>query len=69
MARIAAETGGAALTEGNADEIARRFEGHLAQVRPPAVQRISAWDRWWILAAVLALWTASWFARRSGGLV
>lgn len=69
MARVSAETGGAVLDDASAEEIARRFEGHLNQVRPPAVQRICAWDRWWILAAVLALWTVSWFARRSGGLV
>jgi hypothetical protein len=72
MARIAADGGGAVLTEdatAAAGQIAKTFKEHLARTRPPRHERATAWDRPWILLAVFGLWAASWAVRRSGGLV
>jgi hypothetical protein len=70
MARIATDSGGAVLpAASDAAAVRAAFAEHLARVQPPRFERATAWDRWWLLAAVLGLWTCSWFARRSGGLV
>ena len=69
MQRIADESGGAVLTGDPAGELASHFNEHLARIRPPRTQRTTAWDRWWILAIVIGVWGASWWMRRSGGLV
>ena len=69
MARIARDSGGAVLTTDSAATLRAAFAQHMARVQPPRVERTSAWDRWWLLVGVLGLWTASWFARRTGGLV
>jgi hypothetical protein len=69
MARIAADSGGAVLTDASLGEVAKMFQQHRAKSHPPTIVRQAAWDRWWILAAVLGLWAMSWFVRRSGGLV
>ena len=67
--RIADDSGGAVLAGDAPAELARAFSEHLARIRPPRSQRTTAWDRWWILAAVIGVWGASWWLRRSGGLV
>jgi hypothetical protein len=69
MARIAQESGGAVLASGSADEIITLFREHLERGRTQRVRRLSAWDRWWVLLAVIGAWTAAWAVRRSGGLV
>jgi hypothetical protein len=69
MARIAEDSGGAELDDDVATRIAAHFREHTARTRPAQVERVSAWDRWWLLAGVLALWSVSWAARRAGGLV
>lgn len=69
MRRIADESGGAVLASDPAGELAGRFAEHLARLRPPRTQRTTAWDRWWVLAAVLGVWGASWWLRRAAGLV
>jgi hypothetical protein len=69
MQRIAAESGAAVLGDDPAKQIATHFAAHLARSRPPRVTRLSAWDRWWLLVGVFALWTAAWGLRRGGGLV
>jgi hypothetical protein len=67
---IADETRGQVLDAGNVvEEVGRRFAEHLAAALPNRSQRTSAWDRWWVLVAVLALWGCSWTWRRSSGLV
>jgi hypothetical protein len=69
MARIARESGGAVLTgETAADDVAQ-FQEHRARSRPPRVVRLSAWDRWWVLLGVFAVWATAWGLRRSGGLI
>lgn len=69
MNRIAQDSGGAVLGEDPAGEIVKRFAAHQAAARPPRVRRVSAWDRWWALVAVLLVWTTAWGVRRSGGLI
>jgi hypothetical protein len=69
MARIAADSDGAVLESGTGAEIRAKFKEHSTRARPAQVERSPAWDRWWVLAAVLGLWTISWAVRRSGGLV
>lgn len=69
MARIAEHSGGAVLEEASPDEIAKRFHEHTAANRPPRVQRLTAWDRWWVMLAVFGVWGTAWGLRRSGGLI
>jgi hypothetical protein len=70
MKRIAADSGGADLTSDDlAGAVQKNFTQYMKQAHPPQVERLSAWDRWWILVVVLLAWTASWAVRRSGGLV
>jgi hypothetical protein len=69
MARIAADTGGAALASDEAGSLGEKFREHLARSRPERVRRITAWDRWWILLGVFVVWSAAWGLRRSSGLV
>lgn len=68
MARIAAESGGAVLKEASATEISRLFLDHVERSRPSRVERKTAWDRWWVLAAVFSLWMTVWAMRRASGL-
>jgi hypothetical protein len=69
MARIAGESGGAVLDADQASGVIRQFQEHLDRGRPRQVRRLSAWDRWWVLVGVFAVWTTAWAVRRSGGLV
>ena len=69
MQRIADESGGSVLGENPVGELLQRFSEHQARTHPPRSRQSSAWDRWWILAGILGIWTASWWIRRAGGLV
>lgn len=69
MARIAAATGGAALSGVDSNEITEQFKRHLAVNRPEQVIRHTAWDRWWVLTGVVFLWAGSWGVRRFAGLI
>lgn len=69
LARLAEESGGAVLTDDPVRQIAARYAEYTARVRPPRVQRQTAWDRWWLLVGVFAAWGTAWTLRRSGGLV
>jgi hypothetical protein len=69
MARIANDASGKAVGVDGASEIASHFAQYMDITQPQQVRRITAWDRAWILAAIIALWTVTWFVRRSGGLV
>ena len=70
MARIAADSEGMVLTSNDsADEIAARFREHFVKTHPARIERVPAWDRWWVIAAVVTLWAACWGLRRSGGLI
>jgi hypothetical protein len=69
MARIAQESGGAVLEGASPGEMLAQFTKHREQSRPARVQRLTAWDRWWVLLAVVGLWGSTWLLRRRGGLV
>jgi hypothetical protein len=69
MQRIADDSGGAVLGADVAGDVATGFAEHMARIRPPRSQRTTAWDKWWILAGIIGLWGASWWLRRSGGLI
>jgi hypothetical protein len=69
MKTIADQTGGASLDEADPRELAQRFDKHLATTLPVRTVRTTAWDRWWVLVALVAAWAAAWGTRRSSGLV
>jgi hypothetical protein len=69
MQMIADESGGAVLEVGDPDELSRKFTEHLAASFPQRMLRVTAWDRWWVLVAVMGLWAMSWGLRRRTGLV
>ncbi|MDA1053615.1 MAG: hypothetical protein O3C40_24470 [Planctomycetota bacterium] len=69
MKLIADESGGAVLEVGDPDELSRKFTEHLAASFPERMLRVTAWDRWWVLIAVMGLWAVSWSLRRRTGLV
>ena len=69
MKRIADDSGGAAIEDDNLAAIEQQFTQHMEKTRPAAIHRTSAWDRAWVLLAVLSLWAITWAIRRSGGLV
>ncbi|MCE9546279.1 MAG: hypothetical protein K8T25_12255 [Planctomycetia bacterium] len=67
--RFLAERTGGAADAGDPAELARRLDQHLAATRPERSIRLTAWDRWWVLAGVMAVWAAAWGVRRASGLV
>jgi hypothetical protein len=69
MKMIAEESGGTVLRDANPQQLLRNFEKYLSASRPPRVVRIPAWDRWWVLVSVCALWCLAWSVRRKAGLV
>jgi hypothetical protein len=69
MRRIAMESGGAVLTAANLDQLTGHFDRYLSDARPPRSSRTPAWDRWWVLAGLLAVWCVAWSIRRQSGLV
>jgi hypothetical protein len=69
MKRLAEASGGAALESASPEEVTRHLEKYLAASHPEQIRSTSAWDRWWILAAMLGTWGATWIVRRSSGLV
>ena len=69
MARISNSTGGVELKSNDPGEIADAFVEHLEKGRSERIRRTTAWDRWWVLAGVLMLWTTAWGVRRHAGLV
>ena len=66
---IAGPSGGEVLEDTDPRSLADRFEQHLVRTRPERMTRTTAWDRWWLLAAALALWGSTWGMRRWSGLV
>jgi hypothetical protein len=69
MARLAEESGGAALTGSSPAEGVETLRAQLARQRTEQVSRLPLWDRWWFLVAVLGLWGLTWGVRRAGGLI
>ena len=69
MKRLAEISGGAVLESGSPDEVASQVDAHLARVRPEQIRTTPAWDRWWVLVGMFALWSIAWGWRRNHGLV
>lgn len=69
MARIAQESGGEVIDAGSPLGVAEQFREHLARSRPERVRRLTAWDHWWVLMGVFAVWGTAWGLRRSAGLI
>lgn len=69
MRRIAESTSGNALGSDPAGQIRAEFNKYRDASRPTQYLRSSAWDRWWIFAAMIATWALAWGLRRSGGLI
>ncbi len=68
--QLIAETSGGAVLEGDDPrQLRERIDRYLHAATPARVLRTSAWDRWWVLLGILALWTGSWSLRRSSGLI
>jgi hypothetical protein len=69
MARIAQDSGGAVIDASNLDAVAQQFSQHMTDIHPPLFVKTAAWDKWWIMTAMLGLWALAWAVRRAGGLV
>jgi hypothetical protein len=69
MARIATESGGKVLEGDSPSAILGQFREHVHETRPQRVRRLPAWDRWWVLLGVFAVWSTAWGLRRASGLV
>ena len=69
MKLVAEKSSGVVLDRDDPSLLAEQFDRHLSQSRPERVARTLAWDRWWILAGVLAVWGTAWGLRRWSGLV
>ena len=66
-AAVAATTG--LLRRLTREEIAGVIEKQITDGLPIETQQTPAWDRWWILAGIIGMWTATWTLRRRSGLV
>ena len=69
LAAVAKESGGRVLEEANGAAIAAAIERQITDNLPIETRRTPAWDRWWVLLAVLGLWTTAWTLRRQSGLI
>ncbi len=69
MQRIAELSGGEVVDQENPRAVVDSFQDHVRRNRPVQFRRTSAWDRWWVLAGVVVLWTVSWGCRRRTGLI
>ncbi len=69
MARIAEESGGAVLMTGSPGELITQLRASRERSRTEQVLRYPAWDRWWLLLGIVALWVSAWKIRRSAGLI
>jgi len=69
MSRISELSVGEVINVEQLGELTETFQQHLRESRPVQYRRASAWDRWWVLTAILLLWSCSWSLRRSSGLV
>lgn len=69
MKRISSMSGGGVLESATPDELAEQLSDHLSRSRPEQVRTTTAWDRWWVLAGLLFLWSGTWGLRRRSGLV
>ena len=69
LAAVARQSGGRVLQPTDGDEIAAIIEQQIIDGMPVETRRTPAWDRWWVLAGILGMWTAAWTLRRRSGLI
>lgn len=69
MARIAEDSGGAVMESVSGRDIAGFYNAYVHKTQPERVRRLPAWDRWYVMIAVLGLWTSAWALRRAKGLI
>lgn len=69
MKLIATESGGAELASGSASEVLGAFDAFHKEANPERVQRIPAWDRWYVLLGIFGVWAGAWAVRRASGLI
>ena len=69
MQRMAEVSGGEVLKLDDLSSLADRYNKNVEKSRPVQYRQVPAWDRWWVLIGVFALWSCSWTLRRRTGLV
>ena len=69
LTRVSRDSGGERLEAIDSASLPKMFEEYMQRSRPPRIQRATAWDRWWVLAGIVVLWTSTWAIRRRGGVV
>ena len=69
LQRLADDSGGAMVASADIGSVGELFDQHRTANRPLRVQRVAAWDRWWVLVGILVLWVGTWTVRRRAGLV
>ncbi len=69
LGTIAKESGGQLLADDSGKEIAAAIDQQITAGLPIETRRTPAWDRWWVLAGILGMWTAAWTLRRRSGLI
>ncbi|MCO6044866.1 VWA domain-containing protein [Aeoliella sp. ICT_H6.2] len=69
MRMIAQGSGGEVIEPGDRAALAAKLQQQLEDNFPTRVERVPAWDRWWVLVCVLGVWAVSWGFRRRAGLV
>lgn len=66
---VARESGGEVVAAADAGQVVQRIHLNLTQRTQQRLAFTTAWDRWWIMLAVVALWGAAWGVRRASGLI
>lgn len=69
LARLAQATGGRMITEGELESVVSSFEPEGRTVDLNKAEWTPVWDRAWLLAFILLIFSAEWFIRRRGGLL
>ncbi|PQO29061.1 vWA domain-containing protein [Blastopirellula marina] len=73
LSQLAEQSGGSALDSVASDELPAALNSALIEFgeknRPQRIVRNSAWNRWWVLTAVIGLWGCTWGIRRWSGLL
>lgn len=66
---IASDSGGQVLAATDATSIAKSIDAQVTASLPVDTRQTPAWDRWWVLLAIVGFWTTVWIIRRRSGLV
>ncbi|MCA9137055.1 MAG: hypothetical protein KDB00_09855 [Planctomycetales bacterium] len=69
LLEIASESGGQMLNANDADAIVARIDQQITNGLPIETRQTAAWDRWWVMVAIIGLWTTTWVLRRGNGLI